>query len=77
MPESGYHAPGTESDPRAPWNEPEPEPCADCEGQGTGPTYNADGTDGPARPCPRCGGTGDEPEDDQADAPGVPEAWER
>lgn len=34
MPESGYYAPGTENDPRAPWNGREPVECPDCEGTG-------------------------------------------
>ena len=34
MRESGYYPPGTEFDPRAPWNQPEPVECPDCHGSG-------------------------------------------
>jgi photosystem II stability/assembly factor-like uncharacterized protein len=39
MRESGYYPPGAEFDPRAPWNEVEPEEieCFDCSGSGQDP----------------------------------------
>lgn len=55
MAESGYYAPGTENDPRAPWNQPEPVECPRCKGTGKGPAGLAVGTD---NECIECDGEG-------------------
>lgn len=78
MSESGHYPPGTEADPRAPWNQAEGEPCDQCDGAGRWPERNAAGELVEAL-CARCEGTGNEPEQerDETDASGTPEPWER
>lgn len=70
MGESGHYAPGTENDPRAPWNQREPDPCPDCEGEGyvdseTGEACAADSAN--AVKCKACEGSGCAPEITQED----------
>jgi hypothetical protein len=68
MSESGMYAPGTEHDPRAPWNQPEPVECPRC--GGSGKEAYAD----PPEDCTECAGDGsidprdlpeEEPDDDR------------
>ncbi len=52
MRESGFYPPGAEFDPRAPWNQVEPEEieCFDCDGTGQDPDEGG--------PCLTCQGEG-------------------
>ncbi len=58
MSESGFYAPGTESDPHAPWNQPEPVECPRCGGTGR-ELYTYDGEPPEdAEDCTQCEGEG-------------------
>lgn len=61
MAESGNYPPGAENDPRAPWNQAEPDECFDCNGSGyvdaeTGDAAEKD--DENAIECSTCEGEG-------------------
>lgn len=60
---SGYLPPGvSESDPTAPWNQPDPEDCPECFGTGEEPDHT--NTDCSPIECKYCDGTGFKEEED-------------
>lgn len=64
MPESGWYPPGAEHDPRAPYNQPEGEECANCKGSGLTNTETGEAASEGERlrldvdECSYCDGTG-------------------
>ena len=52
---------GAEHDPRAPWNQTDPESCPKCDGEAVVPCAECHGTPMPILGCARCDGTGTEP----------------